>query len=416
MKRLFTTLALAATMTFAACSSDDGPAAWEKLPATPISGENAVLTVNGDATAGTVQLTATSATQGTLLLTNVLPGYAEISMEVTLAERADGSFDLQGETGLTTPPSMLAKADAAAVIFRVSVSGSLTPEGKAAIDLTSALSTEAQGGLTGTWNLLNKATVDEETGGLTSAPLWVSWDAIDPAKPNAEQLAMVLSTFGSPLLYQVLHSVTFAPDGNITAQYWSGELDLMTAIFSGYEYDSEGNMKFLNLHENEPWLDSPKNLAFWYVQGDRLYVVPNIAAILAEAGEEGAAVDPEALTELLGTLGEYGVKVDDLLPFVQQWMQTGIPLRYAKENGALKLYADKDQCKPVIEALLPALPKLDEAIAKLIAENPDDEMIQMLQFFLFPVLGIENFAALDPIWTSNTADFEIALHLTEKAQ
>ncbi len=407
-------IALAAAVAFAACSSDDGPAAWEELPTTPISGENAVLTVNGDAASGTVQLTAASATQGTLLLTNVLPGYDEVSMEVTLAERADGSFDLQGETGLTSPPSMLSKAEATTEIFHLTASGSLTPEGKAAIDLTSALSAEAQGGLTGTWNLLDKATVDEETGGMTSAPLWITWNAIDPGQPNAEQLAMALRTFGSPLLYQVLHAVTFAPDGNIMAQYWSGELDLMSAIFSGFESDSEGNMKFLNLHESEPWLDSPKNLAFWFVRGDRIYIVPNIAAILAEAGgEDGAAVDPEALTGLLGALAEYGVKVDLLLPLVQQWMQTGIPLRYAKENGALKLYADKELCAPVIEALLPALPKLDEAIAKLVAENPDDEMIQMLPM-LFYMLGIENFAALGPVWNSNTADFEIALHLTAK--
>lgn len=411
MKKHFTLLALAAAMTFAACSSDDGPAAWEKLPATPISGENAVLTVNGDATAGTVQLTATSATQGTLLLTNVLPGYDEVSMAVTLAERADGSFDLQGETGLTTPPSMLAKAEAAAEIFHLTVSGSLTPEGKAVIDLTSALSTEAQGGLTGTWNLLDKMSFDEDSN-LTSAPLWITWNAIDPAQPNAEQLALTLRTFGSPLLYQVLHSVTFAPDGNITAQYWSGEPDLMSCIF--YGIDEAGNI--VNLHESEPWLDSPKNLAFWFVRGDRLYIVPNIAAILAETGgENGAAVDPEALTGLLGTLAEYGVKVDLLLPLVQQWMQTGIPLRYAKENGALKLYADKELCAPVIEALLPALPKLDKVIAKLVAENPDDEMIQMLPMLFF-MLGIENFAALEPVWNSNTADFEIALHLTEKAQ
>ena len=106
---------------------------------------------------------------------------------------------------------------------------------------------------------------------------------------------------------------------------------------------------------------------------------------------------------------------DLLLPLVQQWMQTGIPLRYAKENDALKLYADKELCAPVIEALLPALPKLDEVIAKLVAENPDDEMIQMLPMLFF-MLGIENFAALEPVWNSNTADFEIALHLTEKAQ
>lgn len=414
MKKLFTLLALAATMTFAACSDSDEEAAWKQLPTEPISGENATLTVNGGSTSGSVQLTATSATQGTLLLTNVLPGYAEISMDVTLSERTDGIFDITGEKGLTTPPSMIARA-AEPVIFNISVSGNVTPEGKASVNLTSALSTEAQGGLAGTWDLLGEVKLKEEDGSLTTAPLWVTWSAIDPTQANAEQFALALRTFGSPLLYQVLHSVTLSADGNITAKYWSGDVDLMTAIFSGMVTDQNTmTTTFVNLHENEPWLASPKNLAFWYVKGDNLYVVPNIAAILAQVGEDsGSDVSGSLgdLTGILAALGEYDIKIDALLPLVTQWMETGIPLKYANSNGALKLYVDKEMCRPVIEALLPALPKLDEMIAKLIAENPDDQMIQMLPM-LVGMLGIQNFAALEPIWNNNTDEFEIALNFT----
>lgn len=415
MKKLFTLLALAATMTFAACSDSDEEAAWKQLPTEPISGENATLTVNGGSTSGSVQLTATSATQGTLLLTNVLPGYAEISMDVTLSERTDGTFDITGEKGLTTPPSMISRADAESVIFNISVSGNVTPEGKASVNLTSALSTEAQGGLAGTWDLLGEVKLKEEDGSLTTAPLWVTWSAIDPTQANAEQFAMVLRSFGSPLLYQVLHSVTLLADGNITAKYWSGDVDLMTAIFSGTDTDEEAKITtFVNLHEDEPWLESPKNLAFWYVKGDNLYVVPNIAAILAQVGEDsGSDVSGSLgdLTGILAALGEYGIEIDALLPLVTQWMETGIPLKYVNSNGALKLYVDKGMCRPVIEALLPALPKLDEMIAKLIAENPDDQMIQMLPM-LVGMLGIQNFAALEPIWNDNTDEFEIALNFT----
>lgn len=413
MKKLFTLLALAATMTFAACSDSDEEAAWKQLPTEPISGENATLTVNGGSTSGSVQLTATSATQGTLLLTNVLPGYAEISMDVTLSERTDGTFDITGEKGLTTAPSMIARA-AEPVIFNISVSGNVTPEGKAFVNLTSALSTEAQGGLAGTWDLPGEVKLDDD-GAMMTAPLWVTWSAIDPTQANAELFAMVLRSFGSPLLYQVLHSVTLSADGNITAKYWSGDVDLMTALFSGTDTDEEAMITtFVNLHEDEPWLESPKNLAFWYVKGDNLYVVPNIAAILAQVGEDsGSDVSGSLgdLTGILAALGEYGIKIDALLPLVTQWMETGIPLKYANSNGALKLYVDKEMCRPVIEALLPALPKLDEMIAKLIAENPDDEMIQMLPM-LVVMCGIQNFAALEPIWNDNTDEFEIALNFT----
>lgn len=373
------------------------------------------LTFNGDSTSGSVQLTAgDGATYGTLLLTDVLPGYAEVSMDVTLSERTDGSFDITGEKGLTTAPSMISRADAESVIFNISVSGNVTPEGKATVNLTSALSTEAQGRLAGTWDLLTQLGAYDEGGALTTAPLWVTWSAKDTQQGNAELLATTLRTFGSSLLYQVLHSVTFSTDGNITAQYWSGDVDLMTAMFSGIATGEDGNPVMKNLHEKEPWLKSPKNLAFWYVKGDNLYVVPNIMAILTQVGEDnGSNVSGslDNLTGILAALGEYGIKVDALLPLVMQWMETGIPLKYVNSNGELKLYADKEMCRPVVEALLPALPKLDEMIAKLIADNPDDQMIQMLPM-LVTMLQIENFAALEPIWNDNTDEFEISLNLT----
>ena len=419
MKKLFALLTMAVMMTFAACSDSDEEAAWKQLPTEPIPGDNAMLTVNGGSTTGSVQLTATSTTQGTLFLTNVLPGYAEISMDVTLSGRTDGTFDITGEKGLTTAPSMISRADAESVIFNISVSGNVTPEGKATVNLISALSTEAQGGLAGTWDLLSEVKLKEDDGAMTIAPLWVTWSALDPAQANAEGFARGVGTFGSMPLYQVLHSVTFSTDGNIMAEYWSGNVDLQTAIFQGTVTDQETLITtFINIHEDEPWLESPRNLAFWYVKGDNLYVVPNITAILAQVGKDsGSSVDTGNLdiSALLSKLGEYDITLTaELLSTVTGWLQTGIPLKYVKSNGALKLYVDKEMCSPIIEALLPALPKLDEMIAKLIAENPDDQSIQMLPMFL-AMLQIKNFADLAPIWNNNTDEFEISLNLTDSA-
>ncbi|WP_303216583.1 DUF4925 domain-containing protein [Parabacteroides johnsonii] len=419
MKKLFALLTMAVMMTFAACSDSDEEAAWKQLPTEPIPGDNAMLTVNGGSTTGSVQLTATSTTQGTLFLTNVLPGYAEISMDVTLSGRTDGTFDITGEKGLTTAPSMISRADAESVIFNISVSGNVTPEGKATVNLISALSTEAQGGLAGTWDLLSEVKLKEDDGAMTIAPLWVTWSALDPAQANAEGFARGVGTFGSMPLYQVLHSVTFSTDGNIMAEYWSGNVDLQTAIFQGTVTDQETLITtFINIHEDEPWLESPRNLAFWYVKGDNLYVVPNITAILAQVGKDsGSSVDTGNLdiSALLSKLGEYDITLTaELLSTVTGWLQTGIPLKYVKSNGALKLYVDKEMCSPIIEALLPALPKLDEMIAKLIAENPDDQSIQMLPMFL-AMLQIKNFADLEPIWNNNTDEFEISLNLTDSA-
>lgn len=418
MKKLL--IALVAAVSFAACNDDDQPAAWQQLPTTPITGENATLTVNGaPSESGSVQLTAKSATKGDLLLTNVLPGYAEIAMEVSLTERADGTgaFDIAGETGLTTPPVMITKAEAAPVIFNVSVRGYITPEGKTAVALTSALSTTAQGGLTDSWNLLKKVTANDE-GALMTAPLWVAWSAKDAEKANAEQLATTLRTLGSPLLFQFLHSVTFSADGNVTAQYrklgeeFDMQTEIMNCMFSGFEYDENYNVVGMaDLHSDIPWLESPKGLLYWYVKGGYIYLVPDIAAIIAQAKEDsGSDVTggQSDITGLLGSLGEYGINIDKLLPLVMQWMETGIPLKYEKTAGGLKLYADKEMCAPVIEALLPALPKLDEKIAEL--ANSDDPMMQMLPMLLPSMLGVENLAALKTIWESNTDQFEISLN------
>ncbi len=416
MKKLFITLA--AAVAFAACSDD--PAAWEKLPVEPISGESAALTVNGEKMeAGTVQLTATSATQGTLKLTNVLYGYDEITMEVGLTERTDGTgtFDIKGETGLTKIPAINVKAAEEPAIYNVSVTGSISPEGTVAVNLTSVLSPEAQGGLTGSWNLLTKLKMNDD-GSLKTVPLWITWSAQDPEKANAEQTALTVRQFGSSFLYQFLHSLTFLEDGTITAKYWDGEgfnieTDIATYLMSGFGYNddwTEASMRIIR--ESPQWLESPKKLLYWYVKGYSLYIVPDIAAILAQIKKDsGREVSGgmNGITDLLAGLREYGVDVETLLPLVMQWMETGIQFKYEKTENGLKLYADKEMCAPVVEALLPALPILDKALAEFAASS-DDFLIQYLPSLLYGMLGIDNLAALDSIWKTNTKEFEISLN------
>ncbi len=417
MKKFFITLA--AVVAFAACSDD--PAAWENLPTEPISGESAKLTVNGSTTeTGSVQLTATSATQGTLLLTNVLYGYDEITMDVNLSERADGTgtFDIEGETGLTKIPAINARATEEPVIYNVSVTGSISPEGKIEVTLNSVLSTEAQGGLTGTWNLLTNVELNDE-GSFKTAPLWITWSAKDSEQPNAEQTAMAVRQFGSSLLYQFLHSLTFLPDGTVTAEYWDGEgfdmkdpeTGIAACLMSGFEYNDDWTGVFMKiLRENPQWSESPKNLLYWYVKGDSLYIVPDIAAILAQIKQDtGSDVSGGLdMNSIKDTLKKFGIDAEALLQLVPKWMETGIQFKYEKTENGLKLYADKEMCAPVVEALLPALPKLDELIAGL--ANSEDPMMQMLPMMLPMMLGIDNLAALDPIWKTNTNEFEISLN------
>lgn len=68
---------------------------------------------------------------------------------------------------------------------------------------------------------------------------------------------------------------------------------------------------------------------------------------------------------------------------------------------------------PFMEALLPALPKLDEMLAPILADetNETGALIKMA----FGMLGIEKLADIQTIWNTNTADFELSINLVSGA-
>lgn len=394
----------AAAAVFTSCGDSNDVEGWQKLPTTPVTGADATLTVNGQPAQGSVQLVPASETQGTLTLTDLLPGYACIEMEVSLSEQADGSFDFSGEKGLTAAPAMMTKAVAAGpAILNLSVRGNLTAAGKLTLDAQSVLTPEAQGGLSGTWRLLPAPVADPETEMPTLTPLFLVWTAVDATKPNLQQGSMIVSLFGSMVLFDALDSVTLHEDGNITARYWP-EIGMGGT-------DDNGN--FVASHDE--WLESPKsNLAFWYVKNDRFYIVPNIDEILRQtAGEDGGEEQPADLEQIVAQLKQFGVDTEALQAALKEWMVTGIPLRYTKEGSSLKLYVDKQMVTPFMEALLPALPKLDEMLAPILAdpENETGALIQMA----FGMLGIEKLADIQTIWNTNTADFELSINLVSGA-
>lgn len=395
----------AAVAVFAACGGSKEAEAWRELPTTPVTGGDATLTVNGQPAQGSVQLVPANAAQGTLTLTDVLPGYASVEMEVALAEQADGSFDFSGEKELTAAPAMTTKAAAAEpAIFLLSVRGNMTAAGKATLDAKSALTTAAQGGLSGTWRLLPAAVTDPATGMPALTPIFMVWTAVDAAKPNMQQGSMLVNLFGSMVLFDVLDSVTLHADGNITARYWP-------RIGMGGT-DDAGN--FVASHDE--WIESPKNnLAFWYVKGDRFYVVPNIDAILRQAAADNGSDDAPSvdLAQLMEQLKAFGVDTETLQAALKEWAVTGIPLRYAKQGGSLKLFVDKQMAAPFIEALLPALPELDEMLAPILSD-PENENAALIQM-VFSMLGIEKLADIQTIWNTNTADFELSINLVSGA-
>lgn len=131
MKKLFTFLALAATLAFAGCSDDDESEAWEKLPSAPISidGTNATVIVNDQtSTSGSVTFKADSEQSATLTLTDVVAGYPSLTMDVSMTPGA-GGYVFSGSTTVNTAPQVRS-VSAEPALLHVDISGNITLDGK----------------------------------------------------------------------------------------------------------------------------------------------------------------------------------------------------------------------------------------------------------------------------------------------
>ena len=430
MKKLLNLMLLAAgVLAFAACNKEPEP--WETLPDTPIVGD--ALTVNGQSnTDGSLSFMATSATEGILTLTNIVPGYPSITnMPVTLESRSDGSFHFSGEQGMPTPPAindlsqlLTSKTDIAGPsqpsVAIVKVDGTITTVGQANITTDIVRAPEANGGLNGTWKLLANCGKLDEEGSLQTAPIWVTWNAIDETQANGQTLAQLLRTFASPILFQYLSYITLADNGWLTARYHTGSpvkdssgdtfADMMT-VLSAIDTDADGNAVLKVIHDG-PWIDSPQQLVYWYVHDDMIYLLPDIQAIIALAtdgngSEVSGALTPDVITELLAGLGldlnDPGTQV--LVTKILEMVQTGMPLKYNVEGDMLSLTVTKEMAAPFIDVLVNTdlLSMLDETLAE------GDSFTSMI---IYGMLGISKFTDLKDIWESNTADFSITLNFT----
>jgi len=451
MKKSLVLLALVCTASlFTACSNDDAPdPAWKQLPTEEISGANFTLTLNGvPSTFGSAQLATTNGAEGTLVLRNTVNGYPEVRVPVQLYAQSDGTFDFSGRTEVSAPVVSRSEPKPTA-IFGIETRGSVTPDGKIAAAVNTKLTEAGMGGLAGKWPL-SKDYYELDGSGypvspLSTTPVQFVWSAIDPDAPNGAQLAQLGRMLLSHILSEVLSDITLSPDGNLTATYypeiitskmrndageWVNTQEYLEANGGGEMFDQTSYWIFwklmgcytIDLYPRQ-WLTSPKNLMTWYVKGDCIHLIPNLPQILKQASEDSdEPFDPEAILELvrnfrgmddaalkqtIEALGSaLGIDLSGLDPTlvrqVLDWLETGVPLKYATENGTLKLYVDKQMAAPFMQVVLTFMPQLDQAFQEMAAENPMMGMI-------FLLLGFDNFTALQTIWAANTQDFELGL-------
>jgi len=138
MKRNFLWIALVLAMgIFSACSDDNENEVWKELPTTPITidGTNATVTINNvESTAGSVTFKANNGESATLTLSDVIPGYPSLTMDVTMSPETDG-YTFSGSTTVNTAPQVRSvSADPA--LLNVDVNGTISTNGKISVTLT----------------------------------------------------------------------------------------------------------------------------------------------------------------------------------------------------------------------------------------------------------------------------------------
>lgn len=300
------------------------------------------------------------------------------------------------------------------------------------LSLNATLSTATLGGLAGTWNMYPnivwKENIDD---GILISPFLLKWESpyyntdLGSSINPAHQISSLASVMVSHIIADVLHNATFGKDGNVTAQYFP------TEIFSGDKEMMEIVMGLMGddiiIPEGRVWLNSPKNLAFWYTKDDKLYLIPDIPMILKQVAEDGGNVnlgdlDIEVLLKGLQTMSgeeikellnnfliEEGISLDltpvdaALIKEVAGWLVTGIPVNYEISSNGLRISVDKEMVAPFMSILLPMLPNIDKMLEEM-ASQPGGELISMLPF----MTGVMKLAELSEAWNQTTL-FDLGL-------
>ena len=330
---------------FTACSDDDEKQvdkSWQELVG-EYSGENLVLSYGEMALTGkTVTFSATGSTDGKLLLNNIIPG----ENETTISNVEVKNSEFSG-TATTT-------------YANVEYAGSVKDK---IMTLKLTVVMNDPNGWAKTYRLADYTTgqIDGAVRALTGG-LYMNWNA--PEYNAAGSLSGLIRTIGGIIFPQLLQTVTLETDGNITANYYKGAI----------QFDEKMIMAMLMFNRPAPtaeevnaliptngWLESPKNLAHWFVKDNKLYVKLNITAIISQSMGENAdgmseiisqvlQGEPAVIKTLLGRMldVDFSSISDELIIMLQDWINNGVPMNVSNNNGNTQMYLDKSAFTPLV--------------------------------------------------------------------
>lgn len=137
-KNLFYVFALICSMSLFTACSDDEDETWKEIPTEEIdvASGNATVNINGTtSTTGSVKMTVKNESEATMALQNVIPGYADLNIDVELQKQADNSFKYAGTAEVNTAPSTR-EVSSDPAILTVEVDGIITLDGKVTVNVT----------------------------------------------------------------------------------------------------------------------------------------------------------------------------------------------------------------------------------------------------------------------------------------
>lgn len=396
-KKFLYVLALVASVAFfTGCSDNDDP----MIPPTDLNStfgtdENTELTLNyGDTplTGKQVKFETTDSKTATMTLTDVVPGEAQTVINNIQLVEGQNEYTFSGNTAAT-------RASGATIEYSGSVKkGALTLNLKVTMaDPNGWAKTYGLAELTKgeavSWTASMGNIVEKNTTCFTVSPCYSLVNMNRPSVGAASsEVSAVTSTFNLPstirpilgvVLMQVLNSVSLESDGNITANYSSGNVQFepkwaaMPIMFITPDLVN-------SLKGGKNWVQSPKNLAYWFEKDGKLYIKLNISAIVAQAMSDNGQADSEAVggiieqvldgdiatiknliaqfsqvqgMEMLGMLANLS---DETLGILLDWIKNGISLNVEIKDGHTCIYLDKDALTPIMNDLPKFIPTIKE--------------------------------------------------------
>lgn len=286
-------------------------------------GKTATLTLEGDfdisgLLSGVLTANSTKADLITSLSPGVFPGELKTTISnVTLTKDGDkytfeGSDSQNGRTA--------------------EYSGEVQ-NGKLTLNIDNVVMPEDE--LQGTWNLNTTQVLSmtwESTSGISVPELGLEM--------TTQQLSAMVPMLVNTMITEALQSISFANDGNIVANYL----------------------------KDGAWVDSPLNIAQYYMKDGQMYVQLNVAMLM----------------NVIQTKADAASTIADIAQFLP-YLSEGVPVKYSVEGNNAQVYVDKDLLLPILSFVAG-----NETIANAILSALPAEYQELAQALLPQIVNVIN--------------------------